>query len=93
MPPLLPKPTRDDALVALAFLEDLLVEFPFVDDPSKSVALSGLITAVVRGAISVSPLHAFRAPAPGTGKSYLVDVICSIVTGRLFTVIAAGPTS
>ena len=49
MPPLLPKPTRDDALVALALLEDLIVEFPFVDDPSKSVALSGLITAVVRG--------------------------------------------
>jgi putative DNA primase/helicase len=37
-------------------------------------------------------MHAFRAPAAGSGKSYLVDVASAIATGRLCPVIAAGRT-
>src|SRR3712207_4420673 len=54
------------------------------------IALSGLITAVVRGGLPVAPLHAFRASTPGTGKSLLVDVAATIATGRPCPVIAAG---
>ena len=85
-------PSREDALAALTLLEQLLVEFPFVDDGSKAVALSALITPVVRGAMGVAPLHAFRAPVPGSGKSYLVDTASAIATGRFCPVIAAGRT-
>lgn len=49
---------------------------------AKAVALSALITPVVRGALSVAPLHTFRANTPGTGKSYLADVASAISAGQ-----------
>ena len=33
--------------------------------------------------MSVAPMHAFRAPTAGTGKSYLIDLIGAIATGRI----------
>jgi phage/plasmid primase-like uncharacterized protein len=108
-PPVMPTipdtPTRDDALVALALLQDLLTEFPFDDDDktkdgrkvcgkgiSRAVALSGLISPVVRGAFPVVPLHVSRAPIASSGKSYLWDVGATIAIGRLMPVMAAGRT-
>jgi putative DNA primase/helicase len=88
MPPLPERPTREQALEALATLDGLLVEFPFADDASRSVALSGFMTTVMRGAIDVAPLHAFSAPAAGTGKSYLVDLFSMLAYGDRAAVIA-----
>ncbi|MER8854425.1 bifunctional DNA primase/polymerase [Mesorhizobium australicum] len=90
MPPVAERPTRDDAAAALALLCDLLGDFPFTDDASRSVTLSALITPVVRGVMSVAPMHVIRAPAPGSGKSYLVDLASAIATGQRAPVIAAG---
>jgi hypothetical protein len=91
MPAIPDHPTREDALKALALLEDLLCESPFVNEASKSVALSGLITPVVRGAMPVVPMHASSAPAAGTGKSFLWDMVAAISIGqRRIPVIAAG---
>jgi hypothetical protein len=93
-PPALPvipeNPTRDDAAAALRLLDGLLDEFPFVDAASRSVALSELITPVVRGAMSVAPLHCNRAPTPGSGKSFLLDIASAISTGQPCPVISAG---
>ena len=90
--PLIPDhPTRDDALKALALLEDLISESPFDDEPSRAVALSGFITPVVRGAFSVAPMHVSSAPAAGSGKSFLWDMVAAISTGQQrIPVIAAG---
>ena len=77
----------------LAQLSDLLAEFPFVGGQqsiSKAVALSALITPVVRGALSVAPMHVFRASTAGTGKSYLADTSSAISSGRPCPVAAAG---
>jgi hypothetical protein len=90
MPALAERPSREDAEAALHLLSDLLAGFPFVGPIDRAVALSGLITAVVRGGLPVAPLHAFRASTPGTGKSLLVDVAATIATGRPCPVIAAG---
>ena len=90
MPSIPLQPSRDDALQALALLEELLVDFPLDDEMSKSVALSALITPVVRGAFPVAPMHAFSAAAAGSGKSYLADVAAAIATGKEMPVIAAG---
>ena len=84
------RPTREAAAVALALLDGLLTEFPFVSAVSRAVALSALITPVVRGALAVAPLHAFRASTAGTGKSFLVDVASTIASGRPCPVAAAG---
>jgi len=91
--PLIPAaPTHPDALDALSLLRDVLSDFPFVSPVDRAVALSGIMTAVLRGALSVAPLHAFRAHTAGTGKSLLVDVAATIATGRRCPVIAAGKT-
>ena len=87
--PAVHKPTRADAEKALKLLVDLLSGFPFVDDIGRAVALSALITPVVRGAIPVAPMHLFRAPTAGSGKSYAVDVASVILTGRPCPVITA----
>ena len=84
--------TRADALEALDALKALLAGFPFVSEVDRAVALSGLITPVVRGALSVVPLHGFRANTAGSGKSYLVDIASAIATGRPCPVVAAGQT-
>ncbi len=99
--PAVHKPTRADAERALALLSGLLVEFPFVGKASPdaaagstvsgAVALSALLTPVVRGAVPVAPAHAFRANAPGSGKSYLADTSSAIATGRPCPVTSAAP--
>jgi hypothetical protein len=90
MPPIPDKPTREDALAALALLKGLLKEFIFVDDVSRAVALSALITPVVRGAFNVAPMHCAKAPVAGSGKSYLFDVVAAIAIGHSMPVMAAG---
>lgn len=91
MPGISDQPTREDALRSLAVLEGLVCESPFEDDASKSVALSGLITPVVRGAMTVVPMHVSSAPTAGTGKSFLWDLAAAISTGhRRIPVISAG---
>ncbi|MGI4942041.1 MAG: hypothetical protein ACRYHQ_16020, partial [Janthinobacterium lividum] len=89
LPPMASKPTQADAVAALVSLRGLLVGFPFVSDVDRAVALSLLITPVVRGALSVAPLHAIKAHTAGTGKSYLVDLSSAIATGRACPVVAA----
>lgn len=81
MPAIANNPTKQDAMTALARLNGLLCDFPFADDASRAVALSALITPVVRGAISVAPLHAFTAPTPGSGKTYLTDIVAALLMG------------
>src|SRR5262249_33311262 len=84
------KPTKDDAIAALNLLNGLIREFPFVGEVDKAVALSGLITPIVRGMMPVAPLHLFHAPEAGTGKSYLMDIISTICTGRICPAVSAG---
>ena len=92
MPDIPEAPTRGNAAQALALLNSLLSEFPFVDNPSRSVALSGLITPVVRAAMPVAPLHAAGAPVAGSGKTFLWDCAAAIATGDRAPVFAAGRT-
>lgn len=85
------KPNRKDAEKALGIFNDLLEGFPFESDLDRSVAYAAILTTVLRGAFDVSPMFAFFAHAAGTGKSYLVDVISAIATGRHCPVITASP--
>ncbi|MEN2787563.1 hypothetical protein ACFOKI_02915 [Sphingomonas qilianensis] len=95
-PPNLPAipdaPNKADAQDALAKLDALLDDFPFTDDVSRAVALSALITPVVRGAMTVAPMHAITATAPGSGKSYIVDLVSAISGGERAPVMSAGKT-
>lgn len=82
MPRVKDKPTKKEAEAALNRLKtDLLCGFPFEDDASKSVALSALMTPVLRGAFPHAPLHAISAPAAGTGKSHFMSVVGQVSAG------------
>ena len=90
MPVIPDQPTKENALASLSLLEGLLVGFPFVDDVAKSVALSAMISPVVRGAFPVLPMHASRAPTAGSGKSFLFDTVAAIAIGQLMPVMSTG---
>lgn len=95
MPDIPEHPTYADASDALATLGELLTEFPFVVEHggvelSRSVAMSMILTAVLRGALSPAvPMHVVTAPHPGSGKSYLADIAAAIATGDRCPVVAA----
>jgi RepB DNA-primase from phage plasmid len=94
LPPIPERPTREQALKALERLTGLFREFSFSDRERKkrlnqSVTLSGLLTASIRGSLPTAPVHLIRADTPGTGKSYLVDVIAVITIGTYCPVITA----
>jgi putative DNA primase/helicase len=91
-PRLTPHPGRDEAMLALEYLRELISTFPFVNDADRAVALSAILTAVIRTALPTAPLHAFNAPTAGSGKSMLVDIASMIATGRPAAVIAQGKT-
>ena len=91
LPEMSERPTKDEALAALALIEGLLSEFPFADPKvDKAVALSALITPVIRAAIDAAPMHAIKAPEYGSGKSYLVNLVSAIATGAPCPVTTAG---
>jgi hypothetical protein len=92
LPPIPPAPTKDEAIRALAVLKELFAEFSFKQMKPAidlSVALVGLLTALLRGSLPTSPVVLARGDTPGVGKSYLVDVIATIATGRICPVITA----
>ena len=84
-------PTREDALRALDFLKStLLPTFDFVDDASRSVALSAIFSALLRNLMVTAPLHAFSAPVPGSGKSKLVNLASVLRSGHTAAVTTLG---
>lgn len=84
------KPTKEDALSALAVLKDLLKEFPFRlnegetsgHNASLSAGLSMLLTAIWRKTFALAPLHAVSATVAGTGKGCLISLASILLTGR-----------
>jgi putative DNA primase/helicase len=63
-------------------------DFPFIDEASKSVLRSLLLSSVSRFAFPFVPCHGFDAPAIGTGKSKLFDCASILLTGRECAVVS-----
>jgi hypothetical protein len=89
LPRIPPKPSKAQATAALEKLKSLLTGFPFVNDVDRSVAISAILTAVLRGAFPVAPLFLFLAHTAGTGKSFLVDVVSHVAHAQPCPVITA----
>lgn len=84
-------PTRSDARDALERLKtSLLSTFDFVSAADTSVALSGIMTALLRPAMTAAPLHAFTAPVAGAGKSKLVQIAAILRCGHPIPATALG---
>jgi putative DNA primase/helicase len=86
------RPNKEDARRALSVLKDLLSTFPFVTDADRSVALSGILTAINRRSLPTAPAHCFTAPVAGSGKSMTVDIASEIADGRRAAVMSLGRT-
>lgn len=91
-PPVPTMPTKHQAEVALACLSHPLRGFPFVDG-AKSVALSALLTALVRASLRTAPIHGFDAPTAGTGKSLLAEMAGLLAMGFRPPALSQGKTA
>lgn len=85
-------PTQTDAAAALRLFDPLLSGFPFVSKASQAVAMSALLTAVIRASLGTAPLHAFDAPVPGTGKSLVATMAGVLATGHRPAMMSQGKT-
>ena len=90
MPEIPSAPTREDAMAALDRQRALLARFPFVDTVSEAVAHCILMTQPLRCAMECCPLLAVSANAPGSGKSFLIDLASAIALGRPCPIIPPG---
>lgn len=89
MPSVAEAPGFEEAREALDTFIELFDGFAFVGGLDRSVALAAVLGAVLRGAFDVAPMTLFLAHSSGTGKSYLVDTIATIITGQRCPVITA----
>lgn len=81
-PPIADAPTRDDALAAIALFDPLLIGFPFEGVDDRAVALSAILTGLIRRAFPSAPIHGFDATTAGTGKTLLAETCGVIIVGR-----------
>jgi hypothetical protein len=81
-PRLDPDVGRDGARERLERVHDALFrEMPFVDEASRSVAMSALVTALVRPTMRSAPMHIFDAAMAGSGKSKMASTVGVLATG------------
>ncbi len=75
-------PSKEDALNAIEMFRKLLQGFSFVEEMDFAVAMSAILTNLIRRSIRTAPLHGISAPKMGSGKSLLADVTAMISTGH-----------
>lgn len=77
------RPTREQALAAVATLKDLLCDFPFAGDRDRSAALAALLSLAARPALGGEnvPGFVFEANTSSAGKTKLADTLAIIATG------------
>lgn len=73
-------PTKQQAQQALAELSELVDEFAFKTDNDRSAAISAILTAVIRPALSLAPMIHVKAPTIASGKSYLCELLTTFAT-------------
>lgn len=77
------EPTREDARAAVRRFEDLLSGFTFASRGDFSSWMAALLSPLVKSATrnAPTPLFIVSAPAAGSGKTLLPEVLTQIVTG------------
>lgn len=76
-----PAKTREAALGALVFLREHLQHYRWESTADESVAISLLVSTLMRPVLDAVPMHAVDAPTAGSGKSLLVDCAAILSTG------------
>ncbi|RLB43375.1 MAG: hypothetical protein DRH30_03265 [Deltaproteobacteria bacterium] len=70
--------------VDTSFVREPFLDFPFLGEGDRSVAIAALFTAVLRDAIEGAvPVFAFSAHTAGTGKSKIASIVSLVASGVL----------
>ena len=73
-------PTRENAERAIGAFKQIYGQFPFTEN-SYSVALSLILSLLLRHLLPTVPIHCFTAPEPGSGKTKAVEAAAGATTG------------
>jgi hypothetical protein len=93
VPPIPEEPTPDDLQRALDTVLQCIAEFPFVDAAGLPNTIGMFLTPMVRPAIAgCVPLACITAPAAGTGKGLLREIMAIIATGKAASMFQAPST-
>jgi len=82
---------KEDAVKARQLLEDLVSEFPFIDEAALSAWMAALLTALVRWQLPSSPFFGIDAPVMGSGKTLLATIISYLISAEPPAVITQPP--
>jgi hypothetical protein len=78
------QPTQAEGTNALRDLVDVFCDFPYVDEPSRYVPISVILSIIARAAIDGPvPGHLFDASVMGSGKTIQCDIAHLIAIGRI----------
>lgn len=85
-------PTSSDIAKAKSLLiDELLRDFPFVNESERTHAIACMLLPYARDLIQgVTPLHLIEAPSPGTGKGLLIEVLTYPALGQPVTTMTEG---
>src|SRR6266487_111030 len=78
------KPSKQDAIDAMAKIENIIAEFPFAEQADRANALAAMLTPFIRQSLRETddvPLGVLDAASPSTGKGLLASVISLLATG------------
>ena len=81
--PIPTSPTPDDVAWANDLIfNELLVDFPFVDQPDRAHAAAALLLPFIRRMIpGRTPIHLVEAPTAGSGKGFICQAVSILATG------------
>lgn len=75
-------PTREQAAEALNILREPFIEFPFVNEQSRIVPISLILSVLARPMLGNVPAFILDASTRGSGKTLISDIVSIILTGR-----------
>jgi hypothetical protein len=77
------QPGADDVEWARSMIDEVFGEFPYDNEASRANALAGMLTPILRRSFGgPAPALIIDAPAAGTGKTLMGQVISTIATGQ-----------
>ncbi|MGI6180379.1 hypothetical protein [Butyricicoccus intestinisimiae] len=80
--PIPERPTPEDVAAALAMIEEVFADFPFIEQADRANAYGALLTAILRPSIDGPvPLYLVDKPQAGSGAGLLQRVIGMIALG------------
>lgn len=81
---------KSKGIQALEILLGLTGEFPFVSDADRAAFIAAILAGLLRTLLPSCPWFCITAPAPGTGKTLLAEMVAMIVNGRRPAVFSLG---